>query len=367
MKDLQQDTNFSAAVQESPEAEVIDQTVSFAPEVEIDEAVIERFERELSLDTAGGADREDGEGDEGRELDAALTRNQPETEHDVVDAEEAEHNVVDAEETEHNVVDAEEADTTNGDSPWADDGPVLVYDVPRPALTIDEAATILGKSIRAIERGISGKWGNRLPEGWKARKMKIDGQDEWRIIPPPSFRIRHSKSGTPRTEVMTEKTIEKPAPAPAQPTASSRPASSDEPLGLRETAENLLGFSFNSLIQTAGKKAKTELARAAEYAMESNMEHPTIVIDRSDEVERLLRQLSEVQKELSDERREHLEDLRLLAEMQGSMRMLELKSSQTASLKDELVEVTRTLQEHRRQYQEFLALPWWKRLFRKAP
>ncbi len=347
MKDLQQDTNFSAAVQESQEAEVIDQTVSFAPEVEIDDAVIERFERELSRDTTGGADNEDGEGDEGLELDAALTRNQPEIEHDVVDA--------------------EEADTADGDSPWAVDGPVLVYDVPRPALTIDEAATILGKSIRAIERGISGKWGNRLPEGWKARKMKIDGQDEWRIIPPPSFRIRHSKSGTPRTEVMTEKTIEKPAPAQAQPAASSRPAPSDEPLGLRETAENLLGFSFNSLIQTAGKKAKTELARAAEYAMESNMEHPTIVIDRSDEVERLLRQLNEVQKELSDERREHLEDLRLLAEMQGSMRMLELKSSQTASLKDELVEVTRTLQEHRRQYQEFLALPWWKRLFRKAP
>jgi len=347
MKDLQQDTNFSAAVQESPEAEVIDETVSFAPEVEIDEAVIERFERELSRDTAGGADHEDGEGDEGLELDAALTRNQPGTEHDVVDA--------------------EEADTADGDSPWADDGPVLVYDVPRPALTIDEAATILGKSIRAIERGISGKWGNRLPEGWKARKMKIDGEDEWRIIPPPSFRIRHSKSGTPRTEVMTEKTIEKPAPAPAQPASSSRPTPSDEPLGLRETAENLLGFSFNSLIQTAGKKAKTELARAAEYAMESNMEHPTIVIDRSDEVERLLRQLNEVQKELSDERREHLEDLRLLAEMQSSMRLLELKSSQTASLKDELVEVTRTLQEHRRQYQEFLALPWWKRLFRKAP
>lgn len=166
---------------------------------------------------------------------------------------------------------------------------------------------------------------------------------------------------------MTEKTIEKPAPAPAQPATSTRSASSEQPLGLRETAENLLGFSFDSLIQTAGKKAKTELARAAEYAMEANMEHPTIVIDRSDEVERLLRQLNEVQKELSDERRMHLEDLRLLAEMQGSMRLLELKSSQTATLKDELVEVTRTLQEHRRQYQEFLALPWWQRLFRKAP
>lgn len=44
------------------------------------------------------------------------------------------------------------------------------YDVPRPALTLDEASYILGKSIRAIERSIHGKWGNRLPEGWQAEK-----------------------------------------------------------------------------------------------------------------------------------------------------------------------------------------------------
>jgi hypothetical protein len=161
---------------------------------------------------------------------------------------------------------------------------------------------------------------------------------------------------------MANKTAERPAPTP--PT----PAAREDGLGsIRDTAESLFGFSFNSLIQTAGKKAKNELARAAEYAMESAMEHPTIVIDRSDEVERLLRELTDVQKELSEERRMHLEDLRLLAEMQGSMRLLEMKSSQTQMLKDELLEATRSLQEHRRQYQEFLALPWWKRLFRKNP
>lgn len=347
MKDLQQDTNFSAAVQETPEAEVIDQTVSFAPEVEIDEAVIEKFERELARDTTDGANREDEKEAEVFGTDAPLSRKQPEAEHDLTDT--------------------EVVDTEGGAQDWEQDGPVLVYDVPRPALTIDEAATILGKSIRAIERGISGKWGNRLPEGWKARKMKIDGRDEWRIIPPPSFRIRHSKVSTPRTEAMTEKTFEKPGPGQTEPATTTRSASNEQPLGLRETAENLFGFTFDSLIQTAGKKAKTELARAAEYAMEANIEHPTIVIDRSDEVERLLRQLNEVQRELSEERRMHLEDLRLMAEMQGSMRLLEMKSSQTATLKDELVEVTRTLQEHRRQYQEFLALPWWQRLFRKAP
>jgi hypothetical protein len=342
MKDLQHDTNFSAAVQETQQTEVIDETVSFAPETEIDSAVIETFERELNRGTTGDATQSDENDSE--EYEGVETEEQASFE-------------------EEDLIDTELADTTDGDEDWSQEGPVLVYDVPRPALTIDEAATILGKSIRAIERGISGKWGNRLPEGWKARKMKIDGEDEWRIIPPPSFRIRHSKVSAPRTDVMDKKTPEKPAPTPVP----RNDRDTEEPLGLRETAENLFGFSFNNLIQNAGKKAKTELARAAEYAMEVNMEHPTIVIDRSDEVERLLRQLNEVQKELSEERKMHLEDLRLLAEMQGTMRLLELKSSQTQTLKDELYDATKALQEHRRQYQEFLAMPWWKRLFRNSP
>lgn len=363
MKDLQHDTNFGAAVKESPAEETIDETVSFAPETEIDSTVLEKFERvlEADIDTADDTDIENTISDIEVQIDS---------EQDTIEAKTATTGI---EDVEHDLVDTEIDDTEDG-AEWNEGEPVLVYDVPRPALTIDEAATILGKSIRAIERGISGKWGNRLPEGWKARKMKIDGQDEWRIIPPPGFRVRHSKVRTPRTETMTNKTFEKPAPAKTteesesvRPSAHARSIPTEEPLGLRETAENLFGFSFNNLIQSAGKKAKTELAKAAEYAMESSMEHPTIVIDRSDEVERLLRQLAEVQKELSEERRLHLEDLRMLAEMQGSMRLLELKSSQTQVLKDELLDATRALQEHKRQYQAFLALPWWKRLFKNAP
>ncbi|MBX9668093.1 MAG: hypothetical protein K2X93_10765, partial [Candidatus Obscuribacterales bacterium] len=93
----------------------------------------------------------------------------------------------------------------------------------------------------------------------------------------------------------------------------------------------------------------------------------TIVIDRSDEVERLLRELAEVHKELAVERRARLDDLRLISDMQSSMRLLEMKSSQTSTLKEELALATTTLKEHRLQYQEFLSLPWWKRLFRRLP
>ena len=336
MKDLQPDTNFATAVQDEIDfdrALDVEATVSFAPD------------------------------SKSEKLEKTITAEASDTECDDIEVE-----LKTATEIEHDPIDTEEADTEYGDSEWSEgEGPVLVYDVPRPALTIDEAAAILGKSIRAIERGISGKWGNRLPEGWKARKMKIDGQDEWRIIPPPNFRVRHSKVRAPRTEDMTSKSSQKPesssAPPPSPRTTVAR--TEDSP-GLLDN-DSLFGFSFNNLLQTAGKRAKTELAKAAEYAIDTTMEYPTIVIDRSDDVELLLRELAEARKELSEERRMHLEDLRVMAEMQSSMRLLEMKSSQTATLKEELLEVTRTMQEHRRQYQEFLALPWWKKIFRKAP
>ncbi|SRR5579883_1029641 len=273
------------------------------------------------------------------------------------------------------LVDTEEA--AEDEDIWAEheeDEPILVYDVPRPALTINEAASILGRSVRAVERSITGKWGNRLPEGWKARKMKIDGQDEWRIIPPPSFRIRHSnKVRTPGTQIMTNSNVLKEGNGwQAEKTDHSGNLAREEESSLeskvKDVAESLLGFSLNNLIQSAGKKAKTELVKAAEYALDNNMmEHPTIVIDRSDEVERLLRQLSDAQKELAEERRLHMEDLRMLADMQSSFRLLEMKSSQTSVLKEELAMATQALKEHKKQYQEFLSLPWWKRIFRKAP
>ncbi len=240
------------------------------------------------------------------------------------------------------------------------------YEVPRPALSIQEAATILGKSVRSLERSILGKWGNKLPEGWKARRMRIDGVDEWRIIPPPGFRVRHTSMqapGSPTESVSSQ----------SSQSSSSKPRRAARDEGRRsssseEAASNSgglgFGFSLEKLIASAGQKAKNELVRAAEFALD---EHPTIVIDRSDDVERLLRELADTQKELSEQRKMHLQDLRLLAEIQGSMRLLEINASQTNVLKEELELATTALREHKRQYQEFLNLPWWKRLFRKSP
>ncbi|MBK9146076.1 MAG: hypothetical protein IPM23_26720 [Candidatus Melainabacteria bacterium] len=231
---------------------------------------------------------------------------------------------------------------------------VYPYDVPRPALTIEEASSILGKSVRSIERSIEGKWGNRLPEGWKARRMKIDGEAQWRIIPPPGFRVRHSSSASARKTA--EKPLEKPTPEPSPVRASD------------ESGEHeFFGFSLERLITTASIKARNELVKAAGGAVEDNQDHPTIVIDRSDDVERLLRELADTQKELAEERRLHMEDMRLLAKMQDSMRLLEDRASTTAMLKDELKGATLALAEHKKQYQEFLALPWWKRIFKSKP
>jgi hypothetical protein len=236
------------------------------------------------------------------------------------------------------------------------------YEVPRPALSIEEAATILGKSVRSLERSILGKWGNKLPEGWKARRMRIDGVDEWRIIPPPGFRVRHTSMSSSQSRGVS--TDQQPTSEPRRAAggqerrerASSSSSSSSSSLGF--------GFSLEKLIASAGQKAKNELVRAAEFALD---EHPTIVIDRSDDVERLLRELNDTQKELAEQRKMHLQDLRLLAELQGSMRLLEMNASQTNTLKEELELAALALREHKRQYQEFLNLPWWKRLFKKSP
>src|SRR5271167_4196936 len=64
-----------------------------------------------------------------------------------------------------------------------------------PTLTVKEAALVLGKSVRALERSLLGKWGNRLPDGWTATKKMIDGKDAWQIVPPPDFRYEHLLDG----------------------------------------------------------------------------------------------------------------------------------------------------------------------------
>ncbi len=81
----------------------------------------------------------------------------------------------------------------------------------------------------------------------------------------------------------------------------------------------------------------------------------------------LLRELAATHKELSEERRVHLEDLRMLAQLQSSMRLLEMNSVETANLKAELIEAQKDLISLKNQYQRLLKTPWWKRVFSNKP
>lgn len=297
------------------------------------------------------------------------------------------------------------------------------YEVPRPWLTVEQAASMLGRSTRGVERSILGRWGNHLPEGWSARRVRIDGVDEWRIIPPPGFRIKHSRRETSRrdgtstntntnTSANTDKNssvgtsthastgdsnIEDVEASPI--TSSTEPSSSAKQTETNKTAsksqEKKMAatpnsavespssvsepFSFEKFFQSAGKMAQKELAsfgltvrptseRTDKHGIvDADIEHATIVIDRSDEVEKLLRELANTQKELAEQRRMHLDDLRLMQEMQRSMLLLEVNAKETGELKQDLTYAQQALKEHRSQYQAFLALPWYKRLFRKTP
>lgn len=189
------------------------------------------------------------------------------------------------------------------------------FDIPRPFLTLEQAAAFLGKSIRAIERAILGKWGNKLPQGWSAKKIPTGRGLEWRIIPPPGFRLR-------------------------QPGAGSQKDSG----GTASSAEALAGERKQGWLQS--------------------VDHPSIIIDRSEEVEYLLRELVMSQKQVSEERRLRMEDLRLITQMQTSMRLLEVRASETSQLKSELSVAQQELRSLKEQYLELLNMPWWKRLFR---
>jgi hypothetical protein len=201
------------------------------------------------------------------------------------------------------------------------------YEIPRPFLTITQAASILGKSLRAIERSIIGRFGNKLPEGWNARKIKTDKGDEWRIIPPPGFRVKQFTQSSTTTNNTSE----------------------DELVLSDGEIENML---------------KTQ---KMPWRMENHsIEHPSIVIDRSEEVEYLLRELVGTQKALSEERRLHMEDLRLITQLQGSMRLLEINANEQSKIKSELELAKDELKQLKQNYTELLNLPWWKRIFKKA-
>jgi len=185
-------------------------------------------------------------------------------------------------------------------------------------LNLKDAAFALGKSMRALERSLSGKWGNKLPDGWTARKVIVDDNEEWQITPPPGFNLNglvdrnHHSSEDNIIETDRQQT-----PSPARQIIS---------------------------------KAASKLAFAK----------PMVELH-------LLRELAATHKELSEERRAHLEDLRLLSELQSSMRLLQVNATETANLKSELLEAQKDLIALKNQYQEVLNMPWWKRIFVSKP
>ncbi|MBS1988945.1 MAG: hypothetical protein JSS83_00430 [Cyanobacteria bacterium SZAS LIN-3] len=311
------------------------------------------------------------------------------------------------------VSDATDADEYAGESVDVNAEDCWSYEVPRPWLTIEEAASMLGRSVRGVERSIVGRWGNKLPEGWQARRVRMDGKDEWRIVPPPGFRVKHSKKLDPaakealarfqqeqskrdlieaKERALQEALEEAYAKSPlgtefsddskttfnADPDQSEYDYNNEDRDVTSKTAEAQSGFSLEKLFQSASQLAQKELASlglnvknqlmvdSQNHAAGLDVEH-TIVIDRSDEVEKLLRELANVQKELAEERRLHMEDMRLMSQMQNNMRLLEMNATQTSELKEDLQMAQKLLAEHKKQYQAYLALPWWKKIFKSQP
>lgn len=188
-------------------------------------------------------------------------------------------------------------------------------------LNLKDAAFALGKSMRALERSLSGKWGNKLPDGWTARRVIVDNEEEWEITPPPGFNLRalHEHNRESEPEIVE---------------ANREPGKENAP----STTRQLLSRAASKF---AFAKPMMEL--------------------------HLLRELAATHKELSEERRAHLEDLRLLSELQSSMRLLQDNASQTAKLKEELIGAQRDLIALKNQYEQVLSMPWWKRIFIGKP
>jgi hypothetical protein len=198
-----------------------------------------------------------------------------------------------------------------------------IFEIPRPALTIQQAAEILGKSIRTVERSLLGRWGNKLPSGWTAKKVKASKGEEWRIIPPPGFRVRSQGQGI-------SPSLEK-------------------------------AFEFGGDGESQDEFDSTALAKRRFRAEDQSLDHPSIIIDRSEEVERLLRDLLQTNKQLAEERRHRLEDMRNMNEMRNSIKLLEVNVNEKAKMATELDATKKELEELKAKYEEAINTPWWKK------
>lgn len=217
-----------------------------------------------------------------------------------------------------------------------DDAPDMdeAVEIVRPLLTLEQAAVLLGKSLRALERSIIGKWGNKLPDGWSARKVGTENGSEWRVIPPPGFRIKRVNGRIEHVEEEENSLLD----------------------DIVQATKAMTGLE-------QGKPAKAQAKK--KMFLPQSIDQPAIVIDRTDEVESLLRELVSTQKSLSEERRHRMEDLRLINQMQSSMRLLETNAQETKKIKVELEEAWTELKLVQTKYKQIAAMPWWKRIFYK--
>lgn len=217
------------------------------------------------------------------------------------------------------------------------------YEVPRPFLTMNQAAGLLGMTLRSIERSLAGRWGSKLPDGWLARKIKTSGGDEWRILPPPGFRVKLTGGTTCDTTDTSETMSEPPNQAPAPPISGSFAPPPPE---------------AQSYYTNAKRKQPWRPER-------HTLDQPTIVIDRSEEIEHLLKELVSAKSALAEERRLHLEDLRVISQLQGSLRLLEVHSVEQARVKTELEAAKNELTEWKEKYNQLISKPWWRKLIGK--
>lgn len=196
-------------------------------------------------------------------------------------------------------------------------------DPERAVLSLAQAAAALGKSMRSIERSLTGRWGNKLPDGWSARKRKTESGEEWVILAPPGFKMRPATTMENMTRV---------AKIDVQPPA-------------------------------ANEKRMLVPAKRLPWRAENHRVDAAVVIDRSEEIEFLLKELVSAQKALAEERRLHMEDMRTMNQMQQSMRLLETSASEQLRIKTELESTKKELEELKQDYNQLVKLPWWKRLF----
>lgn len=206
----------------------------------------------------------------------------------------------------------EPADAGAGHNHAAPDG--TEKDNPAVELSVEEAAAVLGKSVKAMERSLLGRWGNRLPEGWSASKIKTGSGHEWRLRPPAGFQWRSLANNNKQDH----------------------------------QAEGL------AWVPLAGNRALIKYEEA-----DFNQ---SLVVERGQEG--LLKELLAAHRSLAEERKSHLDDLQRLSDVQSQLLLIEADRAEKEKVKMQLAAAEAEAARIKNEYEAFLQAPWWKRLLR---